>query len=450
MLKQLIFAALFGHAASRPTGTSSVVAGRGFSFIVNDGTAFAAGSNTYGQLGYEGKNETFTPVDLDGSVDMIAAGAFHSLFLMADGTVYATGRNKYGQLGFTERKRVGSTPEVVEVDGANISEVAAGYSHSLFLTDQGKVWAAGYNNVGQLGDGTLISRSTPVEVQGLPGKVAAIAAGYDFSYFLMESGKVFATGQNLGGQLGDNTETSKSTPVEVLVSDVTSIAVGQSHALFVSSNIVKTTGANHLGQLGDNTLQSAASPKTALTYSGQISAGGDSSCLIESSLGGASVFGSNLDGQIGMEDESFVSTPNIVKYGILSASIGEAHSLLIDNTGSVWASGSNKNGEFGGEFGVGLDSSKTFTKIFKVTIPEQPTSTTLAVTVPITTREPLSPSTPSADNTMLIIVGVIGALVLVVLLGVCGSSNTNDAPAQNDTPLSQEMVPSQVQPEMSV
>ena len=102
--------------------------------------------------------------------------------------------------------------------------------HSLALKSDGTVWAWGYNNYGQLGDGTTTDRHTPVSVSGLTG-VTAIAGGYGHSLALKSDGTVWAWGYNSYGQLGDGTTTDRHTPVDVSgLSGVTAIAGGGSIA----------------------------------------------------------------------------------------------------------------------------------------------------------------------------------------------------------------------------
>jgi alpha-tubulin suppressor-like RCC1 family protein len=447
-----LLAVLCVHAAAvDPAIMSSVVVGRGFSFVVDNGVAFAAGSNKYGQLGVNDSSDAtsdatpdFSLVNLEGGVQMIAAGAFHSLFLMDDGAVYASGRNNHGQLACSQESMV-RTPELVDSNGSSVVAVAAGYAHSLFLTSDGVVHAAGYNSVGQLGDGTFTTRREPVPVQGLPGKVVKISAGYDFSYFLMESGKVFATGQNLGGQLGDQSRQTKSLPVEVLVSGVTDIAAGQSHGLFFADGVVLGTGANHMGQLGDGSLVSRHYPEEqAVLYSpNQVSAGGDSSCGIQSSQSRALVFGSNLDGQIGKGDDFRVSMPSSVEQNIIAVSIGDSHSFLLADDGSVWASGQNTYGELGDG---GYGATKTFKKVKDVMVPP-PYSTAAS-----TTRRDTNNADPQ-DNTLLIASATVGAVTAVILLVVCCRSRGPEDPANSPENKAEEIVEmsaSQVKAQMSV
>jgi alpha-tubulin suppressor-like RCC1 family protein len=96
-----------------------------------------------------------------------------------------------------------------------ITAVSAGFAHSLALTNVGGVKAWGNNGLGQLGDGTSTNSSTPVDVSGLTSGVVSISAGLAHSLALKSNCTGWAWGRNHYGQLGDGTITDRSTPVEV-------------------------------------------------------------------------------------------------------------------------------------------------------------------------------------------------------------------------------------------
>ncbi|WP_373331530.1 RCC1 domain-containing protein [Salmonirosea aquatica] len=174
----------------------------------------ATGFNGNGQLGDGTTTDKNSPVAVPGltGVRAVAAGGYHSLFLKEDGTVWATGFNGYGQLGDGTTTDKNSPVAVPGLTG--VRAVAAGQNHSLFLKEDGTVWATGFNGNGQLGDGTTTDKNSPVAVPGLTG-VRAVAAGGYHSLFLKEDGTVWATGINVYGQLGDGTTTDKNSPVQV-------------------------------------------------------------------------------------------------------------------------------------------------------------------------------------------------------------------------------------------
>ncbi len=199
------------------SGVKSISAGLAHSLaITNEGGVKAWGSNDFGQLGDGTVNNNATPADVNGltsGIISIAAGTAHSLALNSDGIVWAWGRNHYGQLGDGTATDKSSPVQVTGLMG--ITAVSAGFAHSLALTNVGGVKAWGNNGLGQLGDGTSTNSSTPVDVSGLTSGVVSISAGLAHSLALKSNCTGWAWGRNHYGQLGDGTITDRSTPVEV-------------------------------------------------------------------------------------------------------------------------------------------------------------------------------------------------------------------------------------------
>lgn len=199
------------------SGVISISAGLAHSLaITNGGGVKAWGSNDFGQLGDGTAKNSATPVDVNGltsGVIAIAAGTAHSLALNSEGTVWAWGRNHYGQLGDTTTTDRSSPVQVTSLTG--ITAISAGFAHSLALTNVGGVKAWGNNGLGQLGDGSMMNSPTPVDVSGLTSGVTVISAGLAHSLALKSNCTGWAWGRNQYGQLGDGTITDRSTPVEV-------------------------------------------------------------------------------------------------------------------------------------------------------------------------------------------------------------------------------------------
>jgi alpha-tubulin suppressor-like RCC1 family protein len=193
------------------SGVTAVSAGGSHSLALrNDGTVWAWGSNDDGKLGVAAGNPQRTAVQVTSLTTAVtkvaAAGGGHSLALMIDKTVKSWGRNTSGQLGVNSTLSPITTPgTVVKETGilTNVTDIAAGRSHSLFLLEDGTVWACGYNLVGQLGDGSTINRNLAVQVVGLTGIATQIAAGFDHTLARMSDGSVWAWGLNNYGQLGN-------------------------------------------------------------------------------------------------------------------------------------------------------------------------------------------------------------------------------------------------------
>ncbi len=80
------------------------------------------------------------------------------------------------------------------------------------------MWSCGLNQDGQLGDGTTINRTTPVQVSAPVGlsNITSIARGGGHSIFLKNNGTAWACGNNTQGELGDGTDTSRNIPVQLI------------------------------------------------------------------------------------------------------------------------------------------------------------------------------------------------------------------------------------------
>jgi alpha-tubulin suppressor-like RCC1 family protein len=170
------------------------------------------GYNGFGQLGDGTYNNPFWPEQIVSSnVTAIAAGESHSLFLKSDGSLWVMGNNYYGQLGDGTYNNTNLPEQIV---ASNVTAIAAGYTQSLFLKSDGSLWAMGYNTDGELGDGTYAIHNRPEQI--LAGNVTAIAAGDGYSLFLKNDGSLWAMGYNGWGQLGDGTYNSTDQPEQIV------------------------------------------------------------------------------------------------------------------------------------------------------------------------------------------------------------------------------------------
>jgi alpha-tubulin suppressor-like RCC1 family protein len=178
------------------------------------------GSDIYGQLGVNmpllGTSRIALPVvGLGGAASTLALGGAHSCAIISGG-VQCWGNNDFGgQLGDNTLTNSRTPVNVVGLTSA-ISAITAGSIHTCALTTGGSAKCWGNNNSGQLGDGTMSQRLTPVDVSGLTSGLSAIAAGGDHTCALTATGGVKCWGFNGYGQLGDNTDALRLAPVDVL------------------------------------------------------------------------------------------------------------------------------------------------------------------------------------------------------------------------------------------
>ncbi len=265
------------------------------------------------------------------------------------GTVNTWGYNNLGQLGdgSTANKLL---PQAINLNG--VTAIAAGGAHSLALKSDGTVWGWGNNASGQLGDGTGTNRLTPVQVPGFSG-VRAIAAGWYHSLALKQDGTVWSWGSNTYGQLGDGTQLVSALPIQVRgLSGVTAIAAGVYYSVALKSDgTVWCWGSNFYGQLGDGTKTNRSTPVQAKGISGirAIAAGAGHTVVLKSN-GTVQTFGWNANGQLGNGTTTDSLSPLTVSgvAGVGRIAAGYAHTLALDASGAgISAWGSNASGQLG-------------------------------------------------------------------------------------------------------
>lgn len=294
-----------------------------------DSRLVAWGENAAGQIGNSVTSSSPLPaaVSTGGilagkTVTQVAAGSFHTLVLCSDGTLYAWGSNSVGQLG-NGTTTSGVQPVAVDqtgvLAGKTVVSICSGSSHSLVLCSDGTLVAWGAN-LGALGNNSTASSSVPVLVTTagtvLEGKtISALAAGNATSFALCTDGTLAAWGSNYNGQLGINSTTSSLVPVAVATQGtalqdktVTAIAAGDFHALALCSDgKVVAWGQNFTGQLGNNSTTSSlvavavATSGTALQGKTvkAIAAGQFENSLALCTDGTIAAWGDNTFGQLG-------------------------------------------------------------------------------------------------------------------------------------------------------
>ncbi len=364
-------------------------------YTKGDGTLWAAGNNSSGQLGDGTLSANRTiPVSIATNVAAVATGDNHSLFVKTDGTLWVMGSNGNGQLGD------GTTfnrPSPVQV-ATNVAAVAAGSAHSLFLKTDGTLWAMGYNIFGQLGDGSGTSRSTPVQVAS---GVRSIAARNFQSFFVKTDGTLWAFGLNSSGQLGDGTFTNRPTPVQV-ATGVASVAAGATHTLFVKTDgTAWGMGYNGNGQLGDGTTFAKQLPTQVLTGVQAVAAGYNHGLFLKTD-GTLWITGLNSGGQLGDGTGISRQTPIQVASGVQDIAAGADSTFFLKTDGTLWASGLNTFGQLG-------DGTSNNTRvIFGAVLLPTDTPATLFVNVPATIASQSSSMTVPAGGSVVLSVTPAG------------------------------------------
>ncbi|OYV72945.1 MAG: hypothetical protein B7Z74_04700, partial [Deltaproteobacteria bacterium 21-66-5] len=326
--------------------------------LKNDGTVWAWGLNSSGQLGNGTLTNALNPVQavgLSNAVEVATKGN-HSMALAAGSNVWTCGQNTVGQVGRAGDLTV-FAPVASVTDGVT---VMGGAQHSIVLRPDGTLWAWGNNASGQLGDGTMTGQAAPIPVQG-PEGVTGISAGNLHTVALRVDGTVWTWGKNVTGQLGlgyTNGYVNLASQVTGL-SNVTQVAgatglpsaSGSSTYALGAGGQVWAWGYNGTGQLGDGTTTDRWTPVLVAGISNVVQvAAGQSHVLALLADGTLRAWGANSSGQLGTGtnvSNQLVPIPVAGLGGVVEIAAGRAHSLAVDTNGVVWAWGDNSYGQLG-------------------------------------------------------------------------------------------------------
>jgi hypothetical protein len=332
-----------------------------------DGTVWAWGDNTFGQLGNGTTTGSNVPIHVSGltNVVSVAGGASHSIALKADGTVWAWGLNLYGALG---NGTFDNSTTPVQVSGlTGVIKIAAGTGHNLAITSDGTVWTWGEGIYGQLGTGQTWDSLLPVHVPGLSG-VVSVAGGYGHSMALKSDGTVYDWGINTWGNLGNGTNVNSTYPVQVSgLSNVAGIGAGYLFSVALKSDgTVWSWGDNSTGQLGTEMLINSSNVPIrvlVITNVTKLVAGGYHSVAVQSD-GSVFVWGQNVVGQAGNGTVTPMNNlpvrSNLNNPLLLSAGMGHTLAIMPPPAPVPFASVSPKLTITGGR-NPGFDLTETFT-----------------------------------------------------------------------------------------
>lgn len=291
---------------------ASISAGSGFTVgITTAGDTYAWGSNNYGQLGDGTTTNRATPVavDVPAGVELqsVSAAGGYTVAVATSGAAYAWGLNQKGQLGDGTTTNRSEPVEVAMPDGVSFSAISGGNGHTLALSTTGEAFAWGHNYYGQAGDDTRVDRSTPVAVMMPEGiTLASVSAGSYHSLGLSTTGDAFAWGWNEHGQLGDGSLQDRRRPVAVFMPAggfLTAISAANRHSLAITTDgVAYSWGSNASGQLGDGTTTARRTPVAVMVPAGMdiyAISGGTAHSVALSTTGVAYGWGYNRYGQVG-------------------------------------------------------------------------------------------------------------------------------------------------------
>lgn len=390
---------------------SSISTGEIHTCLVADGAGYCFGDGRSGLLGDGVPSWSSIPIavtGLKGKLISIDAGGFHNTAIYdtanaavvlpaaapkpalpgpnQPGIIKAFGRSDFGyyQLGTGTAATTNPTPATVN-GLSNVTKVAAGVNHTCAISnDTAYCW--GFNSMGQLGNGTKVQSTAPVQVQGLTGKkVTDIGAGYQHSCAIAD-GQGYCWGSDTRNHLGNGNTVGDSltasplatsqtgTPLPIAGKTLTSLSVGYEHSCAIADYKAycwgygnnSEIGSAPLGKWNPNQIMGDLARKTVTA----VSAGYNTTCAVAD--GEVYCLGSNAYGQLGNNSAVITDMVEPVKVGGLLAgktatavSTGGSTSCAIAD-GAAYCWGSDYYGQAGnGRVDGSTDVNATGTPVTK-------------------------------------------------------------------------------------
>ena len=343
------------------SGATVISAGFNSSCAIVNGGAQCWGENGSGQLGNGGYADTATPIAVTGlasGVTAISAGSDLTCAIV-NGAAKCWGSSGFGALGNGTTFTGSATPVDVTGLNAGVVAIAAGNGHACAAVNNDavhpvKCW--GYNNNGQLGNGSVNPSATPVDAVFFP----PLASGETVTALVVGPGffscarivnattgrsRMNCWGANSYGQLGvAGPPVQNPTPGAVLglASGVTSVGLGGAysrHSCVTTSSGAKCWGYNDYGQLGDGITIDSSNPHAVsglVSGVSGIAVGASHSCAVVN--GGAQCWGLDNTGQLGVPNDS--TTPMQVtglSSGVAAiATGGDATCAVVNGGAKCW------------------------------------------------------------------------------------------------------------------
>lgn len=325
--------------------------------VVDDAhNIWAWGQNSNGRLGDNSISNRSSPILVVGgrSFIQIAGGTYSAAIEKNSFLAYAWGVGTVGQLG--DNTLISKSSPVAVAGNRRFIDIAIGNNFALAIEkDTYDLYAWGENTNGKLGNNSITNSSSPVLVAG-GRKFISVAAGSQHSLAIeKDTNALFAWGQGIQGQLGDNSATNKSSPVAVAGGRSFTYISAFSHSLAIekTTELAYAWGINGAGNLGDNSISNRSSP-TAVAGGRKyisIAAGGSiHSVAIEKDTYAAYGWGNNFFGAIGNNSTTNTSSPVLTAGGksFVQITAGADFTAAIEkDTHAVYGWGENSSGQLG-------------------------------------------------------------------------------------------------------
>jgi alpha-tubulin suppressor-like RCC1 family protein len=262
--------------------------------IDTNGNVWAWGYNNGGEFCLGNTHRQLTPVELPFTDVTALAGAGSHATYDAGGTLYACGNNQYGELGDGSTQTSTTPVEVTALAGQTVTSLVASWADSGALLSNGDYYDWGFDDQGELGNGTTFKASdVPVQVS-LPGPVAQVAQGGSDdgngqTLVMLSSGSLYAWGCDSMYQLGDGQTTNEKSPEQIFapsgVTYQTLASGGSTSYAITTTGAVYAWGANSTGQVGNGQRTPAQTPVEVWPPAGQPGATSISATAADAVIG---------------------------------------------------------------------------------------------------------------------------------------------------------------------
>ena len=280
----------------------------------------------------------------------ISTSGSNSMSVKTDGSLWTWGYNFYSQLG--DGTKISRNTPVKTIDA--VASVFAGGGHTIVIKNDSSLWTWGHNYYGQLGDGTNTDRDTPIKIMNNVASVStskhseiyledgnASIRGYTFA--IRTDGSLWAWGSNEYGQLGDGTNINSNTPVKIMDS-VASVSAGELYAMAVGTDGSLWTWG-YGGQLGNGTII-RSKPEKIMDDVAYVSTGVGYTMVVKTDHS-LWVLGDNYSGQSSDNMILYRSKPEKIMDDVAYVSMGNNYTMVVKTDSSLWAFGDNSFGQLG-------------------------------------------------------------------------------------------------------
>lgn len=323
--------------------------------LTSDGRVLGCGDTSEGKLGYGLRKDALNPIEIQipgrPRIAQIEACTSHSLFLTQTGKVFSCGVGQSGQLGHGNRNNYFTPTEIPSL--YTVVQIAGSEKHTLFLTQDGKVLSFGSGVAGQLGHGNQDDYLTPTEIPNLEN-IVDIAAEGNRSFFLRKDGKVLSCGYGMNGTLGHGNSNKLLIPTEIPnIPRVKKISLGNVHTLLLTEEgRVLSCGFGEDGRLGHGNKINyhLLTEVLELPKISQIKAGTFHSIFLAAD-GRIFSCGNGVDGPLGHGNwNTYFAPTEIIRRGfpkIASMATGYCFTLFLAEDGKVFSCGRGYRGNLG-------------------------------------------------------------------------------------------------------